>query len=114
LADDGDPLDALVWQETALPQGSVIVVRPVALARVTQVQAGRSRETQNDRVVALPAESEESFTLSASMREQLAQFLVRAAVGSGHEARVEGWYDANEAGEAIREAAHRYEATSRG
>lgn len=37
LADDGDPLDAMVWQETALPQGCVIVVRPIALARVTLV-----------------------------------------------------------------------------
>jgi len=113
LADDGDPLDALVWQETALPQGCVIVVSPVALARVTQVQKGQSGETRNDRVIAVPAECEKSFTFAASMREQLAQFFVRAAAGSGHDAQVERWDGASEARAAINEAAHRFDAARR-
>ena len=110
LADDGDPLDALVWHPTASPQGSVIVVRPVALARVTQVQTGESGETRNDRVIAVPLEWDGTSTLAARTREELACFLERVAAGAGHEARVEGWGDAREASAAIHEAARRFEA----
>jgi len=113
LADDGDPLDAMVWQDNALPQGCVIAVSPVALARVTQVQKGQSGETRNDRVIAVPAESEKSFTFAAAMREQLAQFFVRAAAGSGHDAQVERWDGASEARAAINQAAHRFDAARR-
>jgi inorganic pyrophosphatase len=114
LAEDGDPLDAMLWEEPASPQGLVVSVKPLAIARVSQVKDGETRSVRNDRIVVVPAaEVERVRRLSRAEREQLELFFTCAAHGSGHDATVEGWGDAIAARDAIREAAERFHSPAR-
>ena len=52
LADDGDALDVLVLTGGALPSGTLVSVRPVAILRMEQEEDGKM--VRNDRLVGVP------------------------------------------------------------
>lgn len=52
LAEDGDALDVMVLSGGALPSGTLVAVRPVAILRLEQEENGKM--VRNDRVVGVP------------------------------------------------------------
>ena len=52
LADDGDALDVMVLTGGALPSGTLVAVRPVAILRMEQEENGKM--VRNDRLVGVP------------------------------------------------------------
>ncbi|WP_158586832.1 inorganic diphosphatase [Aurantiacibacter zhengii] len=52
MADDGDALDVLVLSGGALPSGTLVAVRPVAVLRMEQEENGEM--VRNDRLVGVP------------------------------------------------------------
>ena len=107
LAEDGDPLDAMLWDDLAVPQGLVIAVRPIAIAKVSQREDSDSRVVRNDRLLVVPSRAQNTRALSDSGRAELEHFFINVARGSGHVATVDGWEDEVAAHTALREAAER-------
>src|SRR6187549_4253012 len=53
LAEDGDPLDALVLHDDATWPGVIVPSEPVAVLKIRDRKAG-AEERQNDRVIVVP------------------------------------------------------------
>jgi inorganic pyrophosphatase len=95
LANDGDPLDAMVLGDTGTASGIVIRARPIGVARVTQ-REGKGR-ISNDRVLFVPAEEKrydelrDVRDLSKRTRASLEHFFLAATCFEKKEARTGGW-----------------------
>jgi inorganic pyrophosphatase len=95
LADDGDPVDALVLHAERTYPGVLLPCRVLGMVALSQVQAGK-REA-NDRVIALPAWSnqvddlKDTKDLPTQLRQELEQFFVTATFFTGKKIRLEGW-----------------------
>jgi inorganic pyrophosphatase len=109
LAEDGDPLDAMLWDHLLAPQGLVVLVAPIAIAKVSQQKKGSDRSVRNDRILVVPLHAKQRRELSDSARAELEHFFTNVARGSGHDATVDGWADEAAAHAALREAAERFE-----
>ncbi len=56
LAEDGDPLDAMVMHDAATSPGVVIACVPIAVLRLAERRPGEKDEHQNNRIIAVPAD----------------------------------------------------------
>ena len=97
-APDGDPVDALVYWDTATFPGVVLVCRAAGLLRVEQNHRGDvSRRIRNDRLLAVPIESRRNSSLrsiddlSSRIRDELAHFTVATTAFEGKDATILGW-----------------------
>ena len=106
LAEDGDPLDALVLHDETTWPGIVVPSEPLALLRIRDKKAGAERELQNDRVIAVPFAEKSGRVLTLEKRRELEAFFQAAAAPSKH-VQLLGWGDADEARAAVRRAALR-------
>ena len=106
IADDGDPLDALVLHQDATWPGLVVPSEPIALLKICDKKAGAEREVQNDRIIAVPAGQSAAVAsaLSAQKRSELEDFFRATGEQSGKAVRVSGWGDASAARAAIERA----------
>ncbi len=95
LAEDGDPLDALVVHEDATWPGILLLSEPVAVLKMRDKKAGAERELQNDRIIAVPSGSSRAV-LSAEKRRELERFF-QAAGEQIKQVRLLGWGDSDEA-----------------
>jgi inorganic pyrophosphatase len=108
-AQDGDPLDALVFWDGASYPGLVLACRALGVLKVEQREEGGGR-VRNDRLIATPVKAprEEHLRsvgdLSKRQQEELAQFFLSAVFFTGKEPKILGWGD-HEAAEAIVSAA---------
>lgn len=109
LAEDGDPLDAMLWDYLLAPQGLVVPVAPIAIAKVSQQKKEGDRRVRNDRILVVPVHTKHRRELSDSARAELEHFFINVARGSGHDATVDGWADQTAAYAALREAAQRFD-----
>src|SRR4051812_6283661 len=108
LAEDGDPLDALVLHDDATWPGIVLPCQPIAVLKIRDKKPGAERELQNDRVIALPsAGSAADNRLSDGKRLELEAFFRQSGEQTGKEVRVLGWGDASEARAAIEQTRRR-------
>ncbi|HET7538212.1 MAG TPA: inorganic diphosphatase [Polyangiaceae bacterium] len=104
LAEDGDPLDALVLHDDVTWPGIVIPSEPIALLKIRDQKADAEQELENDRVIAVPfVRRSGTVALQAEKRHALEQFFRAAAERTKH-VRVVGWGDADEARAAIQRA----------
>ncbi len=103
LAQDGDPLDALVIHDDSTWPGIVLPSEPLALLKIREQKAGSANENQNDRVIALPSRrrSTSAEVLSADKRRELEEFFHATGEQTGKRVRLLGWGDADEARAAI-------------
>ena len=112
MAEDGDPLDALIIHDAVSYPGMIIRCRPVAILEVRQSERGLTR--RNDRVMVAPSESrrQESLddlrALSYQMREELERFFLASTIGTDKKLEFLGWRDRNAARFAIEAAARKY------
>lgn len=54
LADDGDPLDVLLFMRDTVPAGTLLAARPIGVMEAEQTEVSGQKE-RNDRVFAVPA-----------------------------------------------------------
>ena len=110
LADDGDPLDAMVIHDAATWPGLVIPSRPIAILEIRERRPGDANERKNPRIIAVPATLTE-FDLSEEKKRSLTEFF--QIVGQQKkQLRVVGWGDANDARAEIKRASERYAQSS--
>ena len=116
LAEDGDPLDAMVVFDGATWPGVVIPSRPIGVVRL--VQRTRGKTTRNDRIVAVPCDDErleDVRDLHAAVREELESFFVLVGEATKEKkVTIQGWRGAASARKLVDEAArtHASHATS--
>jgi inorganic pyrophosphatase len=97
LADDGDPLDALVIHDGATWPGVVIPCQPIALLKILDKRREQASERQNHRLIAVPAAAPEpELELSELQRLELEGFF-RVVGQEIKEVTILGWGDAKEA-----------------
>lgn len=116
VAEDGDPLDALVIHDGQTAPGVVICSVAIGLLRVTQVSDGKEEPVRNDRVIAVPAalpSVRSVLELEAGVRPMLAQFFATVGDLARKRVTVEGWGDAAEAEAAITRASSAFGAARR-
>jgi inorganic pyrophosphatase len=54
VADDGDPLDAIVLMDSPMAPGTIVLGRLIGILKVEQQDGGKGPWVRNDRVVAVP------------------------------------------------------------
>lgn len=110
VADDGDPLDAMVLFDAPTWPGVVIPSIPIGIVRLTQTEKGKKR-TRNDRLIVVPAEDhrlKHVRELPKRVVSELESFFETAATMSGHEVTIERWEGPEKATKAILSAARKY------
>jgi inorganic pyrophosphatase len=109
LAEDGDPLDALVMHDAKTWPGAVIRCRIIGALKVAQRERKGPR-VRNDRVIAVPEEDHrgEDLTdarrLSKAMRTELEKFFAASVALKHKELEFLGWTGPKEAEKLIRAA----------
>ncbi len=111
MAEDGDPLDAMVLFGAPTWPGTVIASTPIGVVRVVQKDDGENAPIRNDRVIVVPVEDrrlEHVHDLAPRVIEELEQFFVTASKNAGKHVTIEGWEGPKNASETILEAAEKY------
>jgi inorganic pyrophosphatase len=110
-ADDGDPVDALVYWDVPSHPGIVLVCRPLGVLELDQDDGGK--RVRNDRVVVIPlghARGEDVrsvLDLQERVREELAHFFTSSVFFTGKDARALGWKGPEAARELVRRSVRR-------
>jgi inorganic pyrophosphatase len=95
LAQDGDPLDAMVLGDSHTYPGVVLAGRAIGVARVTE--PAKKGRIANDRVLFAPADEEryaemtDVRALSKRARQELERFFLSATLFDKRDVRLEGW-----------------------
>lgn len=117
LAEDGDPLDAMVVHDAATAPGMVIPCRAIGVLQVRQTRKGKW--VRNDRIIAIPTEAHSGRSLrsvrqvSPEVREELEKFFAATQALNDKELRFLGWKPASEAIKTISRSEKRYRAKAR-
>lgn len=115
LSGDGDPVDVLVIAPFALPPGSVVRVRPIAVLKMTD-EAG-----EDEKLLAVPVDKltpiyrniKSADDLPPNTLDQIKHFFEHYKdLEPGKFVRVQGWGDGDEARRAILDGVARYNASS--
>jgi inorganic pyrophosphatase len=111
LAEDGDPLDALVLHEAATFAGLVMPCRLIGV--VTVVQTEKSKSVRNDRLIVVPMESQRDGLkhvddLSKQFKKELEKFFVASDVLEEKQLDFRGWRGPKEAGRIVEKCAAAY------
>jgi inorganic pyrophosphatase len=115
LAEDGDPLDALVLTDVPSFPGVVIACRALGMLQLDQKdEEGKKKgRERNDRLVAVPIkakrfeEIENPDDFSDRLREEIERFFLNTTFFSAKEPRVIGWKGPKYAKKKVREAMKR-------
>jgi inorganic pyrophosphatase len=114
LAEDGDPLDALVCVSEPTFPGCVIHVKPVALLKM------RDEKGVDDKVVCVPLHDpnwnsfNELDDLPEPLRNEILYFFSIYKQPEGKHVEIDGWYGVDTALEVIEQARRRHESEQRG
>ena len=110
LAQDGDPLDAMVVVSEPTFPGCVIAVKPIALLQMTDDKG------VDDKILCVPLSDPNWNTvdrledLPAALREEISHFFAIYKQPEGKTVHVEGWRDVGAAREIIEGARERWRA----
>jgi inorganic pyrophosphatase len=108
LAEDGDPLDAMVCVSEATFPGCVIAVKVIALFRM------RDDKGVDDKVVCVPFSDpnwnsiEKLEDLPLNLRDEISHFFSIYKQPEGKVVKVDGWFPAEDAMEEIEASRRRY------
>jgi inorganic pyrophosphatase len=111
-AEDGDPLDALVYWDVASYPGVVVPCRAIGVVKLEQDKknGGSPKRVRNDRIIAVPLQHDRGSAvrgpgdLPARVREEIQQFFLSVIFFEPKHPRLLGWGGAEEA-EAMVDAA---------
>jgi inorganic pyrophosphatase len=110
IAEDGDPLDAMVYHDVPTYPGVVIPSKAIGIVRLTQKIKGEKR-TRNDRIIVVPADEKrwnDATALETRVHKELEQFFVIVVMMTGKKVRIEGWEGPKAANMAIEKAVRAY------
>jgi len=108
MAEDGDPLDAMVCVSEATFPGCVIPAKVIALFRM------RDEEGIDDKVVCVPQSDPNWNTVEAledlphALRDEISHFFSIYKQPQGIHVKVDGWYPREDAERAVDEARERF------
>jgi inorganic pyrophosphatase len=108
LAEDGDPLDAMVAVSEPTFPGCVIPVKPIALFKM------RDEKGIDDKVICVPLQdpnwnfAERLEDLSGQLQDEISHFFAVYKTLEQKDVVVDGWYPKEEALKVIDEAKERY------
>jgi inorganic pyrophosphatase len=111
VADDGDPLDAMVMFDSPTWPGAVVPSIPIGVVRVLQKEDGKKARQRNDRVIVVPSEDKRFKhvrELPSRVVEELEEFFVTASKMAGKVVTIEGWEGPKAARHAIMASAEKY------
>ncbi|HEX3855467.1 MAG TPA: inorganic diphosphatase [Polyangiaceae bacterium] len=97
LADDGDPLDALVIHEAATWPGIVIPCLPIALLKIVDKKHDETSARQNHRLIAVPAATPAMEPALSDLQRVELEVFFRVVGQQLKEVTIVGWGDAEEA-----------------
>lgn len=109
LAEDGDPLDAMVCVSEPTFPGCVIPVKCIALFRM------RDDKGQDDKVVCVPLEDpnwnhmDELEDIPQPLRDEISHFFSVYKTPEGKVVKVDGWHERQKALQIIDEARRRHD-----
>jgi inorganic pyrophosphatase len=116
-AEDGDPLDVMLFHDTATMPGVVVLARPIGALLVTQKKADGSGRETNHRLFAVPLGSERAQSwqdareLPERMRQELESFFIAAGALAGKELEIREWVGPRAARTLVDEAVARLKAS---
>jgi inorganic pyrophosphatase len=113
LAEDGDPLDALVLMDEPANVGCLLRTRLVGVVELVQTENGK--ETPSDRLIAIPIQSFDYAgvrtlsDLNKDLKQQITEYLELYNKNSGKQDRVTGTGSPQKAVELVRKASRRWQ-----
>ncbi|MBS1148841.1 MAG: Inorganic diphosphatase [Myxococcaceae bacterium] len=96
-ADDGDPLDALVYWDLPAVPGLLLECRPLGVVELTQHSKKKNARERNDRLIAVPIKAERQkdlshvHDLSPRVRAEIEQFFISSVYFSTKAPKIIGW-----------------------
>jgi inorganic pyrophosphatase len=111
-AEDGDPLDAMVYHDMATYPGVVIPSKPIGVVRLVDKDPGSSKWQRNDRLITVPSDErrwDDATALEERIQEELMQFFVVVTMMTGKKIRTEGFEGPKAAEKLVAKAAQTYE-----
>ncbi len=110
-AADGDPLDALVIDDSVTWPGVIIPSIAIGLLKIAETPDGAAEPRRNDRMIAVPSARQTLHSvneLSSQQRAALERFFVATGELAKKRVVVEGWGDPGDASVALRSAHAEY------
>lgn len=113
LADDGDPLDVLMFHDVPTACGIVLLCRPIGALLVTQKSKQGEGRQANHRLLAVPVdaerekEHEDARELPKRLRKELEQFFIATAALADKALQIVDWVGPKEARELVDEGIKR-------
>lgn len=111
IAEDGDPLDAMLIFDCPTWPGIVVPAKEIGIVKMTQKEPKKHGRVRNDRLIVVPFADhrfEHVDELSKRTREELEQFFELSAKMTGKKVHIDGWHGPKSAREAIEESARKY------
>ncbi len=112
LAEDGDPLDVLLFMRDPVPPGTLLSARPIGVMEAKQTDKGKSE--RNDRLFAVPDEDGQYAALKTvsniegKRRREYERFFQTYNSEDGKEFRPLGWFGPRRAWKLIETARRKY------
>jgi inorganic pyrophosphatase len=110
-AEDGDPLDAMVYHDLATYPGLIIPSKPIGVVLLVQKDKGEDWE-RNDRLIVVPANEkrwDDATALEKRVHVELEQFFINVVMMTGKKVRIEGWEGPKAAKALVQKAAKAYD-----
>ncbi len=111
IAEDGDPLDVMMFHDVPTYPGVVMACEPVGALLVTQKKSnGQPGREPNHRLLAVPVgserekELEDARQLPKRIRKELEQFFIAAGALAGKELQILDWVGPKEAKDLVKDA----------
>lgn len=108
-AEDGDPLDAMIYHDVATFPGVVVPCRAIGVVKLVQKEP-KTPKRRNDRLIVVPAHEErwdDATKLEARVREELEQFFRIVVLMTAKKVHIEGWAGPKLAARLVAEASRR-------
>jgi inorganic pyrophosphatase len=92
-AEDGDPLDAMIYHDVATFPGVVVPCKAIGVVKLVQKEPKKPK-TRNDRLIVVPAGEkrwDDAMKLEERVREELEEFFRIVVLMTAKKVDIEGW-----------------------
>ena len=110
-AEDGDPMDAMVYHDMPTYPGVIIPSKAIGVVRLIQKEKGEKWE-RNDRLIVVPSDEkrwDDATALEKRVHQELEQFFVIVVMMTGKKVHLEGWEGPKAARALIQKAVKAYD-----
>ncbi len=109
-AEDGDPLDAMIYHDVATFPGVVVPSRAIGVVKLVQKEP-KTPKRRNDRLIVVPAHEkrwDDATKLEERVREELEQFFCVVVLMTAKKVHIEGWAGPKLADKLVAKAGERH------